>query len=155
MTTIRAFGTMAALAFAAAPLTAQMQNGSAAVNRAAGTITEADVSRRIHIIAHDSMIGRDTPSRGLELTAQYIADEFKRLGLKPGGENGTYFQRYPIVSSQLDVAASHVGFMYGGKHVHAEFATDARRKQRAADLALAQRLKCLVVRCHRSTCSEC
>ena len=127
MTTIRAFGTMAALALAATPLTAQMQNGSAAVNRAAGTITEADVSRRIHIIAHDSMMGRDTPSRGLELTAQYIADEFKRLGLKPGGENGTYFQRYPIVSSQLDVAASHVGFMYGGKHVHAEFAKDARR----------------------------
>ena len=127
MTITRAFGTIAALALAAAPLAAQMQNGSAAVKRAAGTITEADVARRVHIIAHDSMGGRDTPSRGLELTAQYIADEFKRLGLKPGGENGTYFQRYPIVSTQLDVAASHVGFMYGGKHVHAEFAKDARR----------------------------
>ncbi|HEU4829396.1 MAG TPA: M20/M25/M40 family metallo-hydrolase [Gemmatimonadales bacterium] len=127
MTTIRAFGTMAALALAAAPLAAQMQSGPATVTRAAATITEADVARRINIIAHDSMMGRDTPSRGLELTAQYIADEFKRLGLKPGGENGTFFQRYPITSSQLDVAASHVGFMYGGKHVHAEFAKDARR----------------------------
>jgi hypothetical protein len=118
---------MAVMALAAAPLAAQMQYGSAAVTRAAGTITEADVARRINIIAHDSMMGRDTPSRGLELTAQYIADEFKRLGLKPGGENGTYFQRYPITSIQLDVPASHVGFMYGGKHVHAEFAKDARR----------------------------
>jgi len=127
MTTIRAFGTMAVLALAAAPLAAQMQNGSAAVTRAAATITEADVARRVNIIAHDSMMGRDTPSRGLELTAQYIADEFKRFGLKPGGENGTYFQRYPITSSQLDVAASHIGFMFGGKHVHAEFAKDARR----------------------------
>ncbi len=127
MTITRAFGTLAVLSLAAAPLAAQMQNGSAAVTRAAGTITEADVARRVHIIAHDSMGGRDTPSRGLELTAQYIADEFKRLGLKPGGENGTYFQRYPITSSQLDVAASHIGFMYGGKHVHAEFAKDARR----------------------------
>ena len=129
MTTIRAFGTMAVLALVAAPLAAQMQNGSAAVTRAAATITEADVARRVNIIAHDSMMGRDTPSRGLELTAQYIADEFKRLGLKPGGENGTYFQRYPITSIQLDVPASHVGFMYGGKHVHAEFAKDARRDE--------------------------
>ena len=117
---------MAVLALAAAPAAAQMQNGSAAVTRAAGTITEADVARRINIIAHDSMMGRDTPSRGLELTAQYIADEFKRLGLKPGGENGTYFQRYPIRTVALDVTGSHVGFMFGGKHLHAEFAKDAR-----------------------------
>jgi hypothetical protein len=126
MTITRAFGTMAVLTLAAAPLAAQMQSGSAAVTRAAGTITEADVARRIHIIAHDSMMGRDTPSRGLELTAQYIADEFKRLGLKPGGENGTYFQRYPIRTVAFDVARSHVGFMFGGKHLHAEFAKDAR-----------------------------
>jgi hypothetical protein len=125
--TIRAFGSLALLAIAAAPLSAQMQAGSEAVARAAATITEADVARRVNIIAHDSMLGRDTPSRGLELTAQYIADEFKRFGLKPGGENGTWFQRYPIRTVELDVAASHVGFMFGGKHVHAEFARDARR----------------------------
>ena len=38
--------------------------------RAAASITAADVARRIGIIADDSMLGRDTPSRGLELTAQ-------------------------------------------------------------------------------------
>lgn len=113
------------LAFTPA-LSAQMQAPSAPVVRAAATITEADVARRVEIIAHDSMMGRDTPSRGLELTAQYIADEFKRFGLKPGGENGTWFQRYPILRTKLDVAGSHVGFMFGGKHVHAEFARDAR-----------------------------
>jgi len=124
----KSLGITALLALMAAPLAAQMQRGSSeAIDRAAATITEADVSRRIHIIAHDSMMGRDTPSRGLELTAQYIADEFKRFGLKPGGENGTWFQRYPIVTVALDVPASHIGFMFGGKHVHAEFATDARR----------------------------
>ena len=81
-----------ALAAMAAPASAQMQS-AAPVARGAASITEADVARRIHVIAHDSMMGRDTPSRGLELTAQYIADEFKRFGLKPGGENGTWFQR--------------------------------------------------------------
>src|SRR5512139_908840 len=62
----------------------------------AATITEADVMRRINVIAHDSMGGRDTPSRGLDLTAAWIAAEFRRLGLKPGGDSGSFIQRYPI-----------------------------------------------------------
>ena len=72
------------------------------------------------------MMGRDTPSPGLDMTAQYVADQFKSFGLKPGGENGTWFQRYDILQVQFDPAESHVGFMAGGKHVHAEFTTDAR-----------------------------
>jgi hypothetical protein len=99
---------------------------TAALTKAAATITAPDVARRVNIIAHDSMLGRDTPSRGLELTAQYVADEFKRLGLKPGGENATWFQRYAISKVSFDVAKSHIGFMGGAGHLHAEFASDAR-----------------------------
>src|SRR5690606_31883571 len=115
------------LSFVAAPLAAQMtaERSGGAVAAGAATITETDVARRIGIIAHDSMLGRDTPSRGLELTAQYIADEFKRLGLKPGGDNGTWFQRYPIIQTSMDVPASHIGIMAGGGHAHAQFAKDA------------------------------
>jgi len=78
--------------------------------RAAATITEADVRRRINIIADDSMGGRNTPSPGLDKTARYIAGEFKRLGLKPGGDNGTYLLSYPIVSRRLLPAQSTVRF---------------------------------------------
>jgi len=72
------------------------------------------------------MMGRDTPSPGLDMTAQYVADQFKSFGLKPGGEKGTWFQRYEIMQTQFDPAASHVGFMAGGKHVHADFTADVR-----------------------------
>ena len=117
--------------YAASPLAAQAPAAvvpppSSAVKKAAATITASDVARRVNVIADDSMMGRDTPSPGLEMTAQYIADQFKSFGLKPGGENGTWFQRYDILQVQFDPAESHVGFMAGGKHVHAEFATDAR-----------------------------
>jgi hypothetical protein len=108
----------------ASPLAAQTANRS--VEQAAGTITQADVMRRVHVIAHDSMLGRDTPSPGLEMTAQYVADEFKRFGLKPGGENGSWFQRYQITRSRLDPATSHVGFMMSESHLHAELSRDAR-----------------------------
>ncbi|MGH7657374.1 MAG: M28 family peptidase, partial [Gemmatimonadales bacterium] len=80
------------------------------IEEAAATITESDVARRVAIIADDSMGGRDTPSRGLELTAQYVADEFKSFGLKPGGENGTWFQRYPLQKRKIDRAGSYVTF---------------------------------------------
>lgn len=99
---------------------------SAPLKSAAGTITPADIKQRIFIIADDSMQGRDTPSPGLEKTAQYVADQFKKFGLKPGGENGTWFQRYTISRRRIDPAQSHVGFMIHGKHMHAELSRDAR-----------------------------
>ena len=90
----------------AAPVGAQSKD----VKKAAGTITKADVARRIAIIADDSMMGRDTPSPGLEMTAQYIASEFRRFGLRPGGDSGTWFQRFPLVLKRRLAEQSYVEF---------------------------------------------
>lgn len=59
-------------------------------------ITEDLLRRHVHVIAHDSMMGRNTPSPGLEMTANYVAAQFKRLGLAPGGDDGGYVQRYSL-----------------------------------------------------------
>ncbi len=91
-----------------APATLSAQ--ATALDRAAATITETDVRRRINIIADDSMGGRNTPSPGLDKTARHIAGEFKRLGLKPGGDGGTYLLSYPIVTRRLLPAQSMVRF---------------------------------------------
>lgn len=99
---------------------------AAPLHRAAATITAADIQRRINIIADDSMMGRSTPSPGLEKTAQYVADQFKRLGLKPGGERDSYFQRYVIAQRRISPTASHVGFMIHGKRVRVDLDRNAR-----------------------------
>lgn len=112
------------LATAVAPAAAQTE--TPAVRKAAASITAADVKRHIYVIADDSMLGRDTPSRGLDLTAQYVADQFKRVGLRPAGEGGTFFQRYPIRRSAIDVPKSVVTFEANGVSADAEFASDAR-----------------------------
>src|ERR1051326_6642962 len=78
---------------------------------AAESITEQDVIRHIGVIADDSMLGRDTPSRGLDLTAQYIADQFKQLGLTPGGMDGTWFQRYRIPPQLATTAPNVIGVL--------------------------------------------
>jgi len=114
---------VASLASLAAPLSAQQE--PKAVRDAAATITAADVERRLWIVANDSMGGRDTPSDGLNKTAQYVADEFRRFGLKPGGENGTYFQRYAIERKKFEVAGSQIMLMGAGAHMMGDFAKDA------------------------------
>ena len=93
-----------ALICVAWPSMAVTQSTEQAVN----SITEADIYRHIEVMAHDSMRGRNTPSLELDLTAEYVASEFRRIGLKPGAENGSYVQRYPLTEGrrQLSVAIS-------------------------------------------------
>ncbi len=79
---------------------------------AAQTISPEDIRRRIGIIADDSMRGRDTPSPELDKTAAYIAAEYRRLGLKPAGDDGRYLQRYSLDRVQV-VAESSVAFVHG------------------------------------------
>jgi peptidase M28-like protein len=65
-------------------------------------ITAGDLRHRLFIIAHDSMQGRETGSEGDYKTQEYIAAEFRRLGLEPAGENGTYFQTVPFWRVAID-----------------------------------------------------
>jgi Peptidase family M28 len=55
-------------------------------------ITANDLRTHLYQIAADSMRGRAAASIGNSKTAEYIAAEFRRLGLEPAGENGGYFQ---------------------------------------------------------------
>jgi len=87
----------AVLAIATTPQLACAQKPAATPGE--GVITEALIRRHVNVIADDSMLGRNTPSRGLEMTASYVASQFERLGLKPGGDSGTFTQRYPLPGS--------------------------------------------------------
>jgi hypothetical protein len=69
---------------------------------AAASITESDYLEKIGKIAHDSMGGRNTPSVGLNKTADWIAQEFATFGLAPGGDDGSFLQYYPIETLRPD-----------------------------------------------------
>jgi hypothetical protein len=68
----------------------------------ASSITAAELKHRVEIIADDSMGGRLPGSRGNIEVTDYIAAEFKRMGLQPAGDSGGYLQYVPMVSSRLD-----------------------------------------------------
>ncbi len=40
--------------------------------------------------------GREAGTRGHEIAARYIASQFALLGVKPGGQNGQYFQKVDL-----------------------------------------------------------
>ena len=69
-------------------------------------------------LANDQMEGRDTGSEAYERAAKYVAEQFKAAGLRPAGDDGTYFQRVPMHQIDLDTAHSSVTIM-GASGAHA------------------------------------
>ena len=59
--------------------------------RLASAITADLLKAHVSFLASDALEGRDTPSRGLDAAAEYLASQFRRLGLKPGAGQ-SYFQ---------------------------------------------------------------
>src|SRR5687767_14204498 len=74
---------------------------SAGAAKTTAAISLADLRHRMYLVADDSMGGRPTGSQGHIKTTQYLADELRRLGLQPAGDNGTYFQNVPFVKRTI------------------------------------------------------
>jgi Zn-dependent M28 family amino/carboxypeptidase len=75
---------------AAAPAVAPAPVDDAAAGR-----TRADVAA----LADDRMQGRRTGTPGFDRAADYVAGRMRVIGLQPAGDDGTYFQRVPLLSA--------------------------------------------------------
>lgn len=60
-------------------------------------ITAVELREHVRYLASDSLEGRGTGFRGAELAAQYIAGQFKKIGLRPAGNDGTFFHGYDFL----------------------------------------------------------
>ncbi len=69
----------------------------------------------ITFLSDDLLKGRDTGSEGHRVAAKYVAAEFARLGVKPMGENGTYFQEVPFQKAKVNKDAVSMSITVGGK----------------------------------------
>ena len=86
---------MAVLLLASMPLPAQDLQPSGEKMRA-----------YIKYLASDGLEGRGVGSKGEKLATEYIASQLQIFDVKPAGDNGTYFQRVPLVGSKTDPSAS-------------------------------------------------
>jgi Zn-dependent M28 family amino/carboxypeptidase len=60
-------------------------------------ISAERIKAHVAYLASDRLEGRGPGTRGEALATEYLADQFKKAGLKPLGERGTYFQRVPLL----------------------------------------------------------
>jgi hypothetical protein len=82
--------------------------------RGASEITAAQIKDYLTFISSDEMEGRDTPSRGLDITARFLALQLARAGAEPAGDNGTYFQRIGLTTRKVDPAKTTATLTTGG-----------------------------------------
>ena len=78
------------------------------VRAAADRITVEQITRDLDFLSSDALLGRATPSPGFDTAAKYIADRLKAAGLKPAGDDGTFFQHYTMRESTVDAAGSYI-----------------------------------------------
>lgn len=112
MTSLRqlrnAAAVLTAATTAACTATAAPAGAPAPTGPTSAAIEAEDLRHRVGILAADSMLGRDVGTPGARGTAEYLASEAARLGLRPAGDSGTYFQSVPLQRRRTDAGVAVV-----------------------------------------------
>ncbi|HVR37625.1 MAG TPA: M28 family peptidase [Thermoanaerobaculia bacterium] len=85
----------------------------AAVKKSFGGFNADAIRAHDRFLSSDLLEGRGPGTRGDALATSYIATRFEAMGLAPLGDNGTFFQKVPLLGVQLDPATTSVTFKGG------------------------------------------
>ena len=107
-TTVKAVAQIATVREAPAQRAAVPDAWRAALER----ISADSMRGHLSFLSSDLLEGRKTPSRGLDIAAEYIAAQFRRAGLEPAGDDG-YFQTANWSLSARDMSAFQLSFTNG------------------------------------------
>jgi hypothetical protein len=116
--------TSAVVSLLSLSLFAQNTRSSGTLDHAADLIREQDIRADIYFLASDAMDGRNSTSREDRIATEYIASEFMRLGLKPIGDGGTYFQSMQIQTGELDREHTSLRATIAGSEHNYQFGRD-------------------------------
>lgn len=95
-------------AVAAAALGAQQALLPEPVRAAADRISAAQLEQDLAYFASDELLGRNTPSPGFDLAADYIIRRLERAGVKPFGDHGGYRQHYEMHETRIDTDGAYL-----------------------------------------------
>ncbi len=62
-----------------------------------GPVSADRIRESVKFLSSDLMEGRSVGTRGGDLATEYIANQFALAGAQPAGDDGTYFQKVPLV----------------------------------------------------------
>jgi hypothetical protein len=78
--------------------TDETSHGGSGEGGASYQVSAEKLRERVEFLASDDLEGRMTGSAGARKAGDYIAEHFKAVGLRPLGDEGTYFQEFPFTS---------------------------------------------------------
>lgn len=78
---------------------------------AAASIDPERIRAHVRFLSLDLLEGRGPGTRGAELAAEYIGTQFALAGLKPSGDNGSYFQKVPLYAVHTDEDKTKFAFV--------------------------------------------
>src|SRR6266481_331889 len=112
--------------------------GRAAASQGTPEIDKEKIRAHVKFLANDLLEGRGTGQRGGDIAAEYIATQFALYGLKPAGDNGTYFQDVPMVGVKTLPETTFKFTEAGGKSFEAknlsDFVTNNESQTETADI---------------------
>lgn len=96
------------------------------------TITAEDLASHLYFFASDFFEGRETTARGQKMAAEYLAAQYRKMGVAPKGTYETdnphspkaYLQPFPLFESKFDRAELFIGTSTEPAHVFGGDATD-------------------------------
>src|SRR5271155_1190275 len=98
---------------------------SAAAREAAASIDPEKIRAHVRFLASDLLEGRGPGTRGGQLAAEYIATQFALAGARPAGENGTYFQKVPLMAVHTEVDKTSFTLLPAtGAPIHLKYGDD-------------------------------
>ena len=65
------------------------------------SIRQADLKADLYFLASDAMQGRLSGTPENRLAAEFIKSRFERLGLRPAGQNGSFYHAYNLMTASL------------------------------------------------------
>jgi len=97
----------------------------AAARQAMDSIDSEKIRATVKYLSDDKLEGRGTGQKGGDLAADWIAVQFKSYGLKPAGDNGTFFQNVRFFGVTTDQKATQFAFVPSkGPEMPLKFAED-------------------------------
>jgi hypothetical protein len=102
------------------------QSSSQQLKQAAELIHTADLQADLSFLASKDLAGRNAGSLEDHVATEFIASEFRRLGLKPAGDNGSYFQKLTILTGDYDAAQTTMTAKIAGVEQTFKFNQDFR-----------------------------
>lgn len=82
---------------------------------------EQRIADDVGFLADDRLEGRETGTRGYDLAAEYTAKRFREIGLQPAGDNGTYFQRVPLLKATREAEGAALTVKRNGREIALRF----------------------------------